>query len=99
MFFPFPKDKGNLSTYDGDRMTPAESFKHYTELGFLSVGVWGIQCAQVNETGLTSRADPVAGNPAHAVIEFGARMEKECRKLAKKLKAFALINGCQYPPE
>jgi hypothetical protein len=99
MFIPFPKDKGNLSTYDGNRITAAESFAHFTKQGFQSVGVWDVRCAQVSETGLTSRTDPVASNAAHAVIEFGTKTEKECRKLAKKLKAFALANGCQYRPE
>jgi hypothetical protein len=98
-FFPFQKDKGNLSVDDGDRVTAAASFKHFTEQGFQSAGVWGVHCVQVGESGLTSRVDPVESNPAHAVIEFGTRAEKECRILAKKLRNFALANGCQYRPE
>jgi len=47
-FFPFPKDKGKLSVYDGLLISPAQSFEHYTrKQGLESVGVWGINDAEV----------------------------------------------------
>jgi hypothetical protein len=43
-FFPFPKDQGKLSVYDGEHITAAQSFTHYTEtLHLESAGVWGIR--------------------------------------------------------
>ena len=99
-FFPFPKDMGKLSVYDGKLISPAQSFQHYTQkLGYQSVGVWGVSDAEVIETGLTSEPDPLPESPAHALINFGKASEKECRKLAKKLKAFALARGVLYSPE
>lgn len=39
-FKPTPKDERRLSVYDGDLITPADAWRHYTEsLGFSSVGV------------------------------------------------------------
>jgi len=97
-FFPFPKDKGKLSVYDGKLISPAESFEHYTEkLSYQSVGVWGISDAEVIASGLTSEPDPLPESPAHALINFGKASDKECRKLAKKLKTFALARGILYP--
>ena len=41
---------------------------------------------------------PLPDSPAHAVIDFGQRSEKECRKLAKRLRDFAVQRGCLHPP-
>ena len=97
-FFPFPKDKGQLSVYDGAMITAEQSFVHYTkDLGFDSIGVWGVTNAEVVAIGLTSRSDSLPLSPAHALVDFGTTSDKECRKLAKKLKVFALDRGRVYP--
>jgi hypothetical protein len=99
-FFPFPKDKGKLSVYDKKLISPARSFEHYTQKqGLESVGVWGVSNTEVIETGLTSEPDPLPDSPAHALINFGNVSNKECRKLAKKLKMFAVAHGCLYSPD
>jgi hypothetical protein len=96
-FVPFPKDDGRLSVYDGDQMGAEASYQHYTvTLNLESVGVWAVNGAEVVSIGLTHRPDPVAGNPAHAVIDFGVFAEKDYRKLAKKLKKFAIDRGSLY---
>lgn len=96
-FFPFPKDDALLSTYDGDQIAAADAHKHYTEqLGFESVGVWGVSVEDAAGAGLTSRPDPLPDFASHAVIDFTGRTEKECRKLAKKLKALAIARGCLH---
>lgn len=98
-FFPFPKDNGRLSVYDGDRISAVASFRHYTEdLGFQSQGVWAVSGAESAEVGLTYTPDPLTDSPAHAVIDFGQRPEKECRKLAKRLRDFAVQRGCRHQP-
>lgn len=98
-FVPFPKDQGKPSVYDGDRITAPESHHHFTEvLGLASDSVWGVTCAEVTSTGLTSSADPLEGFPSHSVIDFTTFPEKEFRKLAKRLKAFALKRGCLFSP-
>ncbi len=96
-FFPFPKDHGQLSVHDGDRISAEASYHHYTvDLGYSSAGVWGVNCAEVANTSLTSHPDPITNSPAHAYIDFGQRVDKESRKLAKKLKAFAVARGCLH---
>lgn len=99
-FTPFPKDKGGLSVYDGDQVSPQEAYRHYTEKQhLLSAGVWGVSGEEVKSLELSYRADPVEGNSAHALIEFGQRTNKECRKLAKRLVGYALNRGRLYPKE
>ena len=102
-FTPFPKDKGGLSVDDGDQTSPKASFLHFTQtLGFASAGVWAVKGVEVQATGLSYRSDPIPdragspGNPAHALIDFGTRSDKECRKLAKLLKRHATLRGCLY---
>lgn len=89
-FFPFPKDEQKLSVDDGDLTTPEAAFEFYTKVRKLeSVGTWGISCTEVASTGLQCGPDALPDNPAHAAIDFANLNEKACRKLARKLKAFA----------
>jgi len=98
-FYPFPKDKGRLSVYDGDQISAEKSWRHYTvELNNSSAGVWGVNYAEVASAGLASQSDPLPHSPAHACIDFGQRVDKECRKLAKRLKEFAVSRGCLHKP-
>jgi hypothetical protein len=93
-FFPFPKDAGKLSVYDGDQISPADAYRHYTMgLRLASVGIWAVSGGEVSLTGLEYRSDPIDGNPAHAVIDFGARSDSACRKLAKRLRNHAIARG------
>lgn len=98
-FMPIPKDKGRPSVYDGDQSSAAESYKHYTAvLGNAADSVWGLTYAEVTEAGLTSASAPLEDFPSHALIDFTAQPEKSLRKLAKKLKVFAVARGCLYSP-
>ena len=97
-FIPFPKDEGKLSVYDGNLISPALSYQHYT-LRLKSVGVWGISNAEVITTGLTSEPAPLPDSPAHAFINFCNVPNTQWRKLAKILKRFAVTRGCLYSPE
>ena len=98
-FMPFPKDEGKPSVYDGDQISAADSYKHYTQvLANKAHSVWGVTCAEVSEIGLTSAPDPKEKFPSHAVIDFTAHPEKSFRKLAKKLKAVAIVRGSLYSP-
>lgn len=96
-FFPFPKDNGKLSVYNGDQIIPAQAHAHYVRsLGFESIGVWGVTCAEVSIEGLKSEASPVENSPCHAHIDFEGRDPKTCRKLAKKLRDAARERGCLF---
>ena len=96
-FFPFPKDDGKLSAYDGDQISAEDSHQHYTgSLGLESVGVWAVAGEEVVSIALAYRPDPIAESQSHAVVDFGVLVEKECRELAKKLKKFAVDRGSLY---
>lgn len=99
-FMPFPKDEGKPSVYDGDQISAADSFQHYTEvLHNASHSVWGVTCAEVSSVDLSSVANPLDNFPSHALIDFTAQPEKTFRKLAKKLKAFAIARGSLFSPQ
>lgn len=97
VFVPFPKDKGKLSVYDGDMIDAEDSYKHYTEvLKNASDSVWAISKKEADAEGVPAAPDPLPDFAAHATLDFGAIPMKECRKIAKRLKAFAVSRGCQY---
>ncbi len=97
-FFPFPKDAGQLSVYDGDQVTAEAAYLHFTQgLKLASIGVWAVTGGQSASLGIVSRPDPLPNSPAHAVIDFGQRNENQCRKLAKLLRNFAIERGRLHP--
>ncbi len=77
-FYPFPKDEGLLSVYDGDQIDAAAAYLHYTgQLNLSSCGVWGVSCNEVAAVALASRSDPLPDNPCHAVISFEGKTDKD----------------------
>lgn len=96
-FFPFPKDKNHLSVYDGDQISAVDSHHHYvTVLRNQSCGVWGVTQLEVSGVGLEAKSDALEDFPSHAVIVFANATEKECRKIAKKMRAMAVARGCLH---
>ena len=99
-FWPFPKDEGNLSVYDGDLISAEDSFNHYVRsLGNQSCGAWAVTVREVKEVSLVPKPDPLPNFEAHALIQFGTGNDSTNRKLAKKLKLKALSRGCQFQPK
>lgn len=99
VFFPFPKDNGFLSVYDGEQISAAEAYEHYTQvLGNESHSVWSVTKAEADGEAVPASADALPDFPSHAKIDFSGKSDKECRKIAKKLKAWATGRGCQYLP-
>ena len=97
-FVPFPKDEAKLSVYNGEQMTAAESYRHYTEtLNNEADSVWGVTCAEVTNVDLSYASDPLPESPAHALIDFSGKSTSACRKLAKKLREFASLRGRLHP--
>lgn len=97
VFYPFPKDENKLSVYDGDQTSAEESHHHYTTvLGNSSHSVWGIAHGEAESADTTPRPDPLENFPEHALIDFGEMNEKQCRKVAKKLKTLAMTRGCLF---
>jgi hypothetical protein len=99
-FYPFPKDNGRLSVYDGGKIVAKNAYLHYTtQLKFQSVGVWGVSCQEVIGAGLNSLAAPLPNFSEHAEINFGNTNDKTRRKLAKLLRNKAVERGCLYKGE
>lgn len=99
VFIPFPKDDGLLSVYDGDQISAAETHAHYTlVLGNESHSVWSVTKAEADGESVPASADPLPDFPSHSKIDFTGKTDKECRKIAKKLKAWAMARGCQFLP-
>jgi len=92
-FRPTPKDESKLSVYDGDQITPENSFKHYVhELSLSSVGVMGLTVAECAAESLAVCSDPVHF-PEHAIIDFSELTDKDCRNKSKKLQSKAVQRG------
>ena len=82
--------------YDGDKIKPDESYKHYTEvLRLKSDSTWGVTCKEVANIGLSSRSDPKEDFESHSVIVFD---DSGSRSHAKKLRKFASARSCIYRP-
>jgi hypothetical protein len=96
VFKPTPKDQQCLSVYNGDQITPADSWRHFTEnLGCQSVGVLSVSVAECRQLNLNARPDP-GPFPEHAVIDFGQHRGAQLEAKAKQLRALAVQRGWQY---
>ena len=96
VFRPTPKDKKQLSVYDGDQMTPQEAHAHYTQqLGRSSAGVMAVAVVECQQQDLPAVPDP-APFPAHVVIDFRALSNSDIKTKAKHLTRAACLRGWQY---
>jgi hypothetical protein len=92
-FRPFPRDDGELSVYDGDMISPRDSWVHYTsELHLKSVGVQSVTVSECSSASLAARAAPEPF-PEHAVIDFGRLSKSEMTSKAKTLRNAAAARG------
>ncbi len=99
VFKPTRKDKNRLSVYDGDQISPADSWTHYTDqLGHKSVGVVAVTVAECQKHELSAVSDP-GPFQEHAVIEFDNCSSSQIEKKAKHLKKAAEVRGWQYRME
>ena len=97
-FKPTKKDNGLLSVYDGDMITPDASWRHFTcGLGYSSVGVVAVSCAECEEQHLPVTPDP-RKFPEHAVIDFNGLSRRMQERKADRLKAAANERDWQFRP-
>ena len=94
VFKPTPKDGKRLSVYDGDQISPKDSWTHYKDtLGFESVGVVAVTVGECRTYELAVESDP-APFPEHMVIDFsGCASNPQIVKRAKHLQKAAEIRG------
>ncbi len=98
-FRPTPKDDKKLSVYDGDKITAAKAWEHFTvTLTLSSVGVLAVTVAECTSLELSPTPDEKEF-PEHALIDFTPHTEKEIVGKSKLLKVRAETRGWQYQPE
>lgn len=98
-FRPTPKDSGKLSGYDGDQLSPAEAFDHYTgTLGLASAAVFGVSQGECDDLGLPIVLSPTKTNPFHVHLDFGGAEKAVARRLSKLLRAHAVAREQLHPP-
>lgn len=96
VFRPTPKDEQKLSVYDGDQISPNESWEHYTRnLELCSRGVVAVSKEECEDVCLLVSPDPEP-YPEHVVIDFSAYSKGQTEKKAKLLKAKAATRGWLY---
>ena len=89
-FKPTKKDRGKVSTDHGDLVTPANSYRKYTELGLLSIGVYGVTGAECSSLRLPVWFDPrEPERPHHTSID----LTDKSRGISKKLLGLATKRG------
>lgn len=96
-FRPTPKDRLLLSVYDGDRMTPAGAWGHFTAAGHSSAGVMAVSVGECAAESLPARPDPEPF-PEHAVIDFTGLNGNQVKKKGNRLQELAEARGWLYQP-
>jgi hypothetical protein len=93
-FRPMPKDQNLLSVYDGDKITPVNSFNHFTEtLRLVSIAVCAVSVAECTAEQLPARPDPLPNFPEHAVIDFTGLSNSAALKKSQILRDQADARG------
>jgi hypothetical protein len=99
-FVPSERDKYLLSTLR-ERVGPIEAYRRWTEdLGFVSVGTYGITVAEIQTESLTAIDDAEAtSQPDHASVDFTSVPSKGQRKqIGRRLRDAAVARGCLHQP-
>jgi len=92
-FRPTPKDENLLSVYDGDLISPEESYEHFVgQPNCRSVGVQAVSLSECTSLELDTRPDPEPF-PEHAVIDFSNLSSNQINKKAKRLQRKAQDRG------
>lgn len=98
-FRPTPKDQRKLSVYDGDQISAAKAWEHFTSVLHLSsVGVLAVSNGECRSLSLSVEPDPKEFQE-HVLIDFSSRRtEKEVVRVSKQLRSLADVRGWQYVP-
>ena len=95
-FRPTPKDENQLSVYDGDRITPEASWRHFTADPLCrSAGVMAVRYGECAEQDIPVIADGVPF-PEHAYLDFAGFGKGETERKAKVLARHAQERGWLY---
>lgn len=90
-FSPSSRDEGMLSTLRG-RVAPKEAHRRYTrDLGYDSLGTWGVRVGDAHDLKLTCVDDGGIGEAPvdHASVDFGALARNDRKVAGRKLRDLA----------
>ena len=98
-FRPGPSDNKQMSVYDGDQITAAEAWRHYTiDPGKPDPsGVLAITHEECDQQHLPVRPDPETF-PEYVLLDFQEFSTKQIKKKSQKLRDAAEERGWQYRP-
>lgn len=98
-FKPTKKDNKRLSVYDGDQISPVDSWRHYTEdSGLLSAGVVAVTVGECGKHDLPVEPDP-GPFPEHVLIKFDNCSNSQIKNKARYLNIAAKRRGWLYLAE
>jgi len=105
-FKPQPSDDGFMSVDRSTLTSAGKSHALYTSTGKKSAAVFGVSVGEFQEETLKCLADPLPANdgkpanPAHALVEYTAFNDKECKLISKRLWQKAVARKqLHYPGE
>ena len=97
-FCPNENDNGLLSVYDGDQITPEDSWKHYrSEFGLESAGVVAVTINECNSLNIEAILDGFP-YPEHVSLDMQAFTGSQLKKEARRLKVMANRRGWLFRP-
>lgn len=95
-FRPTPKDENRLSVYDGGRISPEASWRHFTtDPVCRSAGVMAVKHGECTEQGIPVIADGIPF-PEHVHLDFTGLGKGEVERKAKVLVRHAQERGWLY---
>lgn len=93
VFKPTPKDNLKLSVYNGDMISAAKAYHHYTaELKFPSIGVVAVSRKECDEITISVEEDGIPFKE-HCSLLFEGYSKGQIERYAVRLKMFAQLRG------
>jgi len=100
LFCPTDRDEGHLSADRETLRTPKDAFEAYLAAkgADSSGGVWGVTVQEFRGLDLSSYADAIEDNVAHALVDFSSLSKDSILEKAKLARDMALTRKRLYPP-
>lgn len=97
-FRPTPKDKRELSVYDGDLVNAKDAWQHHTKkLGYSSVGIRAVTRGECGNLGLDICSSPTKHIRCHVSIVFPEKLSRtDVDAVAKRLADIANARGWMF---
>ena len=97
-FNPSSSHSFKLSVDRGALSSAKESFERHLGNGLVSIGVCGVLAHDFAYLSITCICDPILGNSAHALADFGPFAKGDRKRKARLLANLANEYGWDYTP-